>query len=131
MASKTKQYYNIKYPFTINNEDGLFMDLNESVRDMVASELLHIILTRKGDRLRMPNFGTNLIDFIFNPSDSITWSGVMAEIRDAVSTYLPNAHIDDVTVVRDEQNDNGIYVDVKYSVAQGNISTNNRVVVKL
>lgn len=131
MASKTKQYYNIKYPFTINNEDGLFMDLNESVRDMVASELLHIILTRKGDRLRMPNFGTNLIDFIFNPSDSITWSGVMAEIREAVGTYLPNAHIDDVTVVRDEQNDNGIYVDVKYSVAQGNISTNNRVVVKL
>ena len=33
MAGKIKQYYDIKFPFTSNNEDGFFIDLNKSIKD--------------------------------------------------------------------------------------------------
>ena len=52
MANR-KQYYGIKYPFTANNLDGFFLDLNEEPVDKVASEILHVILTPKRSRIIM------------------------------------------------------------------------------
>ena len=60
-----KQYYGIKFPFTSNNLDGFFLDMNERVEDKIASEILHVILTPKRSRIRKPDFGTDLAKFIF------------------------------------------------------------------
>ena len=38
---KIKQRYDIKFPFTENNEEGLFLDLNNSVEDKALSDLVH------------------------------------------------------------------------------------------
>jgi phage baseplate assembly protein W len=130
MASTIKQYYDIKFPFTTNNDDGHFIDLNPSLKDKVASQIAHLLLTTKGTRLRMPDFGTRLVDFIFNPNDEVTWEGIQNEIKENVSKYIPNALIDDITVVRDEQDDNAIYIDVKYIVNDGK-NKGYRMVVKL
>ena len=64
------QKYGIKYPFTLDNEDGFYVDLNKTISDGVKSQLLHLIFTPKGQKLRDPNFGTDLIKFIFEPKDS-------------------------------------------------------------
>ena len=130
MANTIKQYYDIKFPFTTNNDDGHFIDLNPSLKDKVASQIAHLLLTTKGTRLRMPDFGTRLVDFIFNPNDEVTWEGIQNEIKENVSKYIPNALIDDITVVRDEQDDNAIYIDVKYIVNDGK-NKGYRMVVKL
>lgn len=131
MASKIKQYYGIKFPFTANNLDGFFLDLNEEIKDKVASEILHVILTPKRTRIRMPEFGTNLAKFIFEPSDDITWDNVMTEATEAISTYVPNAALNDMRVIYDEKNPQDIYLDLKYTVTRGNIKENNRLVVKI
>lgn len=131
MAIIKKQYYGIKFPFTISKQDGFFVDLNSDLKDKVASEIAHVILTQKGTRLKMPDFGTDLIKYIFEPSDTLEWNTVESEIRRAVGQYVSNATIQSVEVKRDESEDHSIYLDIMYVIKKGNKEENNRAVIKL
>ena len=63
-----KKYYGIKYPFSNDNDEEIYLDLDESYKDSIKSKVLHVLFTPKGQRLRDPNFGTDLIKyFIFSP----------------------------------------------------------------
>lgn len=129
--AQIKQYFDIKFPFTSNNVDGFFIDLNETIGDKVLSEILHVILTQKGTRLRMPEFGTDLIKYIFEMNDEKEWPRVKSEIQECVSKYVPRVIINDVRILRDEGNDNTLLLDLDYSVKAGLTEENNRVVLKL
>ena len=131
MAIIKKQYYGIKFPFTISKQDGFFVDLNSDLKDKVASEIAHVILTQKGTRLKMPDFGTDLIKYIFEPSDTLEWNTVESEIRRAVGQYVSNATIQSVEVKRDESEDHSIDLDIMYAIKKGNKEENNRAVIKL
>ena len=131
MAIIKKQYYGIKFPFTISKQDGFFVDLNSDLKDKVASEIAHVILTQKGTRLKMPDFGTDLIKYIFEPSDTLEWNTVESEIRRAVGQYVSNATIQSVEVKRDESEGHSIYLDITYAIKKGNKEENNRAVIKL
>ena len=126
-----KQYYGIKFPFTANNLDGFFIDLNEKIEDKVASEILHVILTPKRTRIRKPEFGTDLAKFIFEPSDEMTWDQVKEEVLTSVSTFVANTTLDNIEVVTPEEDPHSIYLDLRYSVKKGNKEEKNRMVVKL
>ena len=125
------RFYGIKFPFTSNNEDGTFVDLNANAQERTASEILHVILTPKGTRIRRPDFGTNLMRYVFGQNDEITWSDVRLEIDDNISKFVRGVSIDDVEIVRDEENDNGIYVVVAYTVTQGNKQTQYKIGTKI
>lgn len=126
-----KQYYGIKFPFTANNLDGFFLDLNEKMEDKIASEILHTILTPKRSRIRKPEFGTDLAKFIFEPNDKLTWDGVRDEAMNAVSTYVANTNLDSIEVVTPDEEPGSIYLDMRYTVKKGLKEENNRMVVKL
>ena len=126
-----KQYYGIKFPFTANNLDGFFLDLNEKIEDKVASEILHTILTPKRSRIRKPEFGTNLAKFLFEPNDEQTWESVKSEVMEAVSTYVANTTLNDIEVKSPEEDPESIYLDLRYTVTKGLKTENNRMVVKI
>ena len=126
-----KQMYGIKYPFTIQNLNNIFMDLNTNPDDKLLSEILHVILTPKGQRIRMPNFGTNLIKYIFEPNDQSSWDNVKNEITNSVSTFVPNAKLVNIDVLQDEADDNRILLKIEYSVSKGNSVENNKVIVEI
>lgn len=130
MAKRT-QYYGIKFPFTENGNDGFFVDLNKKPEDKVASEILHVILTTKGTRIRKPEFGTRLVDFIFGQNDELTWSAIENEVKMSVQKYVSNTVLNQISIFRDENDDNSIYLDLRYSVTYGSTVENNRMVVKL
>ena len=126
-----KQYFNVKFPFVCDNEDALFVDLNESYDEKINSEIAHVILTPKGRRLRMPDFGTDLIKYIFEPNDDLSWDGIENEIITNVKKYVPNVDIENVIVLRENNQDDAIYVDIRYNIRKGNNNENNRMVIKL
>lgn len=129
--SNRRQFFNIKFPFVCENEDALFIDLNNDINEKVNSEIAHVILTPKGRRLRMPEFGTDLIKYIFEPSDNISWEGVENEIKNSVKKYVKNVEITKVDVLQNEGDDNAVYIDVKYTLKRGITDENNRMVIKL
>ncbi len=126
-----KQHYGIKFPFTSNNYDGYFIDLNNTLEDKIASEIAHVILTEKKTRIRKPDFGTDLIKYIFDPSDGLTWQKIEDEIKDSVSKYVNGVTINSVDVIRSTDSDNEVYVDVKYGIVKGATIENNRLAIKL
>lgn len=126
-----RQKYGIKYPFSSENNDEIFVDLNETYDDGIKSQVLHVLFTPKGQKLRDPDFGTDLIKYIFGPKDESTFSAIKEEIVRQVSKYVPSVQFRDVTIYNDENSDNGIIVMAEYSVKKGNNVETTTVAVKL
>lgn len=125
-----KQFYGIKFPFSTENDLSLF-DLNETKEESIRSQIIHIILTPKGQRLRNPNFGTNLIKYIFEPNDNYVWDNIKEEIRRQISFYLPEVIFNDIKLEHNTEEENSIYIYIDYDIEYNGIRTNNKTLVKI
>lgn len=125
-----KQYFDFKYPFTNDCMEKYEFDLNNNQRERVASDLLHLIFTPKGQRLRLPDYGTNLIQYIFEPNDESIWPEVKQEIQDTVRKWIYGVDLNDIQVMASEDGTE-IYVRVDYSVTEGNLTYNNSIAVEI
>ena len=125
------QYFGIKYPFTSDNLDEMFLDLNETYEDSVKSKMLHVIFTPKGSRLRMPDFGTNLVQYIFEPNDGDTLSNIKSEITIQVGKYVPGVRFDDISVVRDDKDERGTVVILYYTIQKGENEASESLGIKI
>ena len=127
----SKQFYGIKYPFSNESNRKTFFDLNENFEEGIRSMLLHIILTPKGQRLRKPDFGTDLIKFIFEPNDNNTWDNIKTEIRTQVSLYLPEVTFNNIEVIHNTEEANSIFLEIDYTINHNGQQINNKTLVKL
>ena len=125
------QFYGITYPFTADNAENYFVDLNYKKSDKVKSELMHIIFTPKGQKLRDPEFGTDLIKYIFEPSDEISWNEVQNEVSESVSKYIKGIKINSISVLKNSEEISEIFVRVDYSVSDGINIINDSLITKL
>jgi phage baseplate assembly protein W len=89
--------YGINFPFR-DSYDGNYLDLSQTGDEEVRTNLVHLLLTRKGTRYYLPDFGTRLYEHIFEPMDGPTFSEIEAEIRDSVEEYIPNLIITKISV---------------------------------
>lgn len=124
-----KQKYGIKYPFSSENNNEIYVDLNESYLDATKSKVLHVLFTPKGQRLRMPDFGTNLVKFLFDPNDDFTINDLKNELKIDIGKYVPEVEFEDINVQQNE--DNGRIVIVHYSVRKGTAKEITSVAVKI
>ena len=79
----------------------------------------------------MPEFGTNLIKWIFEPNDQETWDRVVEEVTNAVSRYVSATTLKNIEVVTPEDEDNSIYLDLRYDVEVDGVIENNRMAIKV
>lgn len=126
-----KQYYGIKFPFSEESDDLTFFDLNQTKEESIRSQLIHLILTPKGQRLRNPEFGTDLIKYVFEVNDDITWENLKKEIREQVFKYVPQANIDDLKVIHNTEEKNSIYLEIDYSLIDNGQKIINKTLIKL
>lgn len=89
--------YGINFPFR-NSLDGRYLDLSDTPEEELKTDLIHLLLTRKGTRYFLPDFGTRLLEYIFEPLDGPTFAAIEAEIRDSVQKYIPNLKITNLQV---------------------------------
>lgn len=126
-----KQLFGIKYPFLVDEETGYYVAANKTIAEKVRSQLMHIVFTPKGQRIRNPEFGTDLIKFIFDPNDGMTWESVKTEVSESVTRWATNINLRDIKVVKSEEDESQVFVRLDYSVTEGNKTTNDSVVVEL
>ena len=126
-----RQFFGIKFPFTNSEFTNFFVDANMDYKDKIRSQIMHVIFTPKGQRLRRPEFGTDLIRYIFEPNDTESWSAVKTEIIEAVSRWVPGCILNDIRVVQSDDNGREIYVRLDYSVKTGNFATNDSIIIQL
>ncbi len=91
--------YGISFPFQ-DTTDGYFLKTTTTPQEETKANLIHLLLTRKGSRYFLPDFGTKLYDYLFEPLDSATFKSMDSVIRTAISEYLPNINVNEIRIER-------------------------------
>lgn len=90
--------YGINFPFS-DSPKGDYLKMTETTELEVRTDLIHLLLTRKGSRYYLPDFGTRLYEFIFEQNDTVTHNLIEEEIRESVRKYIPNLNINSIEVI--------------------------------
>ena len=110
----------------------VFSDLNltydtqrQDPNDVVINEsslnnaIITILGTRKGSRVFRGNFGSNLIDLLFDPMDEMTVRHIETELLKAITDYEFRVVLTGVTVLPDYDNQQ-YFVELEYVIPQLN-----------
>jgi phage baseplate assembly protein W len=103
--------YGISFPF-VDSFTGRYLDVTNSTEGEIRGNLVHLLLTRRGSRYYLPNFGTRLYEYIFEPLDGPTFAEIEAEIRDSVEEFMPGVLITNVLITdaSTEYEDKGTFI---------------------
>jgi phage baseplate assembly protein W len=93
--------YGIDFPFR-DSVKGDYVKLTTSPEREVRANLIHLLLTKRGSRYFLPDFGSRLYQYIFDQNDSVTFNLIEDEIRDSVKKYIPNLDITKLDVMSAE-----------------------------
>jgi len=124
------QTINIDFPFR-DSINGDFIKLNDNDADAIKADLMHLLLTNKGERLYLPDFGTNLRKFIFEPNDSLTFSDVKAEINETVNKYIPKLKITTISVEESNEAEYTTIVKLDYVVSDDIFEVRDSITIEL
>lgn len=120
--------YNITFPFKDDSITNSFFLMNQVTKDSYSSNLLLLLLTQKNERYYEPDYGTDLLKFIFEPNDNLTAGQVEEDIRNTVSLYIPEVKISSVTF-NWENDDNGepisdnqLNVNIQFVYSEGSLT---------
>jgi len=125
-----RQHYGITFPITAKSFEKTLLDLNLNPADGVKSQIMHLIFTPIGQRLRKPLFGSKLIQFIFNPNDSQTWGDVVRDIKEMIANNIPDCSIDNVEVYEVEDG-LGLMAHIKYTVKENGVEYQDEIITEL
>jgi phage baseplate assembly protein W len=97
-----------------------------SYEEDVEQAIQIILLTQRGERPMLPQFGGGLRDFVFEPNSSVTHRTIEHIVRAALRDWEPRITVDRVAVTPDLDQPNLLLIQVDYVVRATN-SFYNRV----
>lgn len=74
--------------------------------DQAISNLKSLLLTAKGERIMLPNFGSDLPKYLFENFDEDLLSKIENEVVGSIRTWLPYINVQDVRVYTRDYGDN-------------------------
>tara|TARA_Y200000002_G_C22642325_1_gene647579 strand:+ start:794 stop:1225 length:432 start_codon:yes stop_codon:yes gene_type:complete len=105
----TEEFNNYAVGITLpiqRGEDGYFRQSFKTF-DQVRSNLKNLLLTKKGERIFQPDFGSGLHDLLFNPATEKFEEDLENTINDAVAKWLPYVIVEDINIdITKEMTDN-------------------------
>jgi hypothetical protein len=120
-----QRFINIDFPFK-DSPEGFYFNLNATDADAVRADLLHLLLTNKGERLYMPDFGSDLKKYIFEPNDDVTHEQIKDNLNATIKRYMPNLIINSITFKNDSIEEL-IIVELTYTVTDGTFNSSDTV----
>lgn len=72
---------------------GVLFDLSFSTEEQLLSNLKNLLFTNKGERIMQPEFGTDLINHIFEPNLTELNDKIANSIESAILFWLPYINI--------------------------------------
>ena len=105
----TEEFNNYAVGITLpiqRGSDGYFAQSFKTF-DQVRSNLKNLLLTKKGERILQPEFGSGLHDLLFNPATEKFEEDLESTINDAVTKWLPYVIVEDINIdITKEMTDN-------------------------
>lgn len=127
--------YGVKFPFD-DSINGDFLALTGRPEDEIKTNLIHLLLTRKGSRYFLPEFGTNLYQYLFEPISDELITKIEDEIVDACEKFLPNLKIDKVNIDsffgdKDYNKQRSLLVTIDYTITSRTFSVSDTITIQL
>tara|TARA_R110002073_G_scaffold90_2_gene1515 strand:+ start:9530 stop:9973 length:444 start_codon:yes stop_codon:yes gene_type:complete len=109
----------VKFPF---NAPGVFAK-SFTTFEQASTNIKSLLLTRKGERYEQPNFGTELLNLVFEPNISELKDFVSTTINDAVNFWLPYITISELNIVTGEDDPTLVHnlkISIRFTVTGSN-----------
>ena len=100
IVKDTTEFSNSAYGITLPVQRGNSGYFNQAFSsfEQAKSNLKNLLLTRKGERLFQPNFGTGLHELLFEQLDNKLEAQLESTITDSVNFWLPYIDIEQIDV---------------------------------
>jgi phage baseplate assembly protein W len=123
VVTDTEEFSNQAYGITLpvqRGNTGYFSQAFSSF-EQAKSNLRNLLLTRKGERLFQPNFGSGIHELLFEQATNDLESKLQENITNSVNFWLPYINIDTIDVnMTDEMKDRYI-AEMKVQFTVGNV----------
>lgn len=93
-----------------------YFETTQDILIQIRTNLMNLLLTKKGERPFQPEFGSDLHNVVFEQMTDDGLSTVKSSIESAVSQWMPFVQVNEVEVERDESA-NRIYVRIAFSLS--------------
>lgn len=74
----------------------------KSDRDVLRTGIQMILMTRRGERVMLREFGTRLEEKVFEPNDLFLRNEIVSEIRDAIERWDDRIGIESMNVIQQD-----------------------------
>ncbi len=101
----------VTLPFTIGN-NGYFA-VSYTTKEQIKSDLRNLILTNRGERLGVPDFGCDLRRVIFDQDGLDAYAYIQNEIQNSISVWLPFSTINSIDIISDNESRDNNRIDVQ------------------
>tara|TARA_B110001454_G_C12660309_1_gene409231 strand:+ start:786 stop:1208 length:423 start_codon:yes stop_codon:yes gene_type:complete len=106
-------YIGLSLPLKRDNNNNFALTKNSLQQSQ--HNLKNLLLTHPLERVGQPEFGCRLRDICFEPIDADLPKKIDEEVRRAVGVWLPYINIKAVNTLTEDQDQNIVYVEVKYT----------------
>ena len=109
----------IKLPFV--SKSGVLFDLSYSTEEQAISNLKNLLLTRQGERVLQPLFGTTIQDSLFDQNTEDLQTAIKDSIEEAVDFWLPyititRLNVTNVISILGQSEEQGVQITLSVSV---------------
>ena len=108
-------YIGIELPLNHNIENGFF-SRTKTALEQTKSNIKNLLMTRKGERLGNPTFGSDLFAVLFEQEGDDIENKVEEAIHSAMSVWLPFVIINNIETKFSTTNRNAINVSIQFSL---------------
>ena len=97
------------------NAPGVFNSIF-STKEQIKHNFINLLLTRKGERIENPDFGTTLRTYLFEPlTESYSTENIKEDIIEETSKYIPEIRIIEIDISSNHDN-NLILIKITYQI---------------
>jgi phage baseplate assembly protein W len=90
----------------------------------IQQSLAIILSTKLGERIMQPDFGCNLIDFVFGELDNSLLGEIEGEVTNALTQQEPRIDVDVIDINQDPNNLGLLLININYVVRSTNTRSN-------
>ena len=118
---KPNKAIGVKLP--LNNDRGGVFTLSYTTEDQALSNLKNLLLTRKGERMMQPNFGSSIYDILFEQNTDDITGKLSDSLSFDIKYWLPYIIINNIDVIPKLNGElgsfgHGIQIEIKFKVTE-------------
>lgn len=112
----------LKFPVRVNNVTGRFETVSDETK--IKESIYIILMTQKGERVLLPNFGSKINDYVFEVMNSTSLTLMANNIKIAIQTYEKRVKDVNVNVVIDKYESGKLIINISYVIIKTNVAGN-------